>query len=287
VTYEFAVINNSDVPQTVIGVTFQLDPALNPVFATEGYQLEGNQLRWFVPRLDRNQTQRLSVQCQVTRPGNNLCCSAAANSAEGEQDQASSCLNAAPGAQSTPQPQRHYNATSREFAAQRQPAQAQIIAAAATSDNAESLVTIPSTPDTHDSHYVKRPVTDPRFRIEITELGDPAIVGETMTYVVAIWNPRNQSDQAVTLHVELPAQAHYHSSLNPPGISIRNRSDDGRQLDFLPINELRAHETAIYRIVVTPAASGMGAIKLRVTSRQVPDGVFAAEETTFYHRPGR
>jgi uncharacterized repeat protein (TIGR01451 family) len=120
------------------------------------------------------------------------------------------------------------------------------------------------------------------LRLTVSDLGDPARVNERITYVVMIHNDRDVSDQEVVLTITLPEGSQFETSINPPMIRARNSTPDRRTVEFLPVAELRAGESATYRIVATSATTGPGLFRAQVTSARASVPVVVTEETTFF-----
>ncbi len=120
------------------------------------------------------------------------------------------------------------------------------------------------------------------LRVTVADLGDPARVNDRITYVVMIHNDRDVSDQEVVLTITLPEGSQFETSINPPMIRARNSTPDRRTVEFLPLAELRAGESATYRIVATSTTTGPGLFRAEVTSARASVPVVASEETTFF-----
>jgi hypothetical protein len=80
----------------------------------------------------------------------------------------------------------------------------------------------------------------------------------------------------------LPEGAQFETSINPPMIRARNATPDRRTVEFLPLAELRAGESATYRIVATSVRTGIGTFRAEVTSARAREPVIVTEDTTFF-----
>jgi uncharacterized repeat protein (TIGR01451 family) len=121
------------------------------------------------------------------------------------------------------------------------------------------------------------------LKIAIACLQDPIQINTTTTYIVAIENGRNVSDQNVTLTVLLPLGLEF-VKVNGPVVAAGN-SPDGRTVQMTPIKEVRAGEKLNpFYIEVRGVRIGKHTLRVRADSRQSPQAVEAQEDTTVNQR---
>lgn len=250
--FQIELANFGTAALTNVSIVDEFDPAIEPTFASDGNNRQGDRLTWFIPSMPAGSSQVLRVvsKCRQVNPA--ACHTVVVTTAEGIRRSDTACIRITEGVNSA----------------------------------IPTLGPLPGRANRNNpgfSHSVVGPHRPTRgLSVAVADLRDPATVGVRTTYVVTIRNDGYISDRDVALTVTLPHGARYETSINPPMVRARAGSVGRRLVEFLPIAELRAGETATYRVVTTAAKTGAGIFRAEVTSRRSRSPIVAEEETTFF-----
>ena len=258
---EIRVRNTGSSALTGIQLTDEFSPALFPEQATDGYdrnQVANNRLVWDIPIINPGAEIAFQVQARCRSANPSACHSVNVRTASGINKSDVACVRI--------DANTSFNNTSLN-----------------TSFRPEHGGPLDANRPVHNwpPHTSRRPASG-GLRVTVSDLGDPARVNERLTYIVMIHNDRDVSDRDVVLTITLPEGARFETSINPPMIRARNATPDGRTVEFLPLAELRASESATYRIVATSARTGTGTFRAEVTSARAGVPSVVTEDTTFF-----
>lgn len=260
VQYVIEVTNSGDAPLINVNVADQYPPSLRPVQATAGNRSLPGDLRWILPRLEPNQTQRFEVVCECVAPD-----PAAVNRG---------VVTAQVYGTNVDVPAEVAEVTTRIVAAEA-PAGA---GALGPGPAAPAAPVGPAAPPP----AAAGPAPVGNLRVSVTALANPVAVGQPVEYVVVIHNDRNVPDQSVGLQLTLPQGFELVQPVRgPSGL----RSQQAGLLTFQPIVELRAGESLQqnpYRITLRPTqnAPPQARVVAQVISLLSPNGVVAETVTS-------
>ena len=117
-----------------------------------------------------------------------------------------------------------------------------------------------------------------QLEVEINDLADPVAMEKQFTYVIDVTNKGQTADQRISVLVILPPEM----SLVRLGTSgpSRDYGVDGQNVRFAPLAELKAGETATYRVRVSPKQQGQFRVEVVLKSDGMPEPVTVEEMTT-------
>ena len=126
--------------------------------------------------------------------------------------------------------------------------------------------------------------TQPRtgeWEIQLSDFGDPTIVGNPVRYQVTIRNNQNQNDSDVRIELRLPQGVKFGgatSLVEAAAVATEFGSDNSVQ--FAPINSVRAGETLSYVFVLVPQVPDVMLVRARVYSAGRRSPREAEQDTT-------
>jgi uncharacterized repeat protein (TIGR01451 family) len=120
------------------------------------------------------------------------------------------------------------------------------------------------------------------LQVTVGEREDPVRLGQSVNYQLKLANTRSVSDQNVTIIVTLPENSTLVRFTRGAATELLRTSPDGRTLEFAPIREIRANETAGFEFTfeVRPGQAGRAVFRASVTSARHPTPIVVEEETT-------
>lgn len=242
VTFSTTVSNTGNTPVAGIQLVNVMDASLEPTKTSPGLDrtaLATGQLMWVIPQLSPGESVRRDVQCVCRQPAVGAVVQALATASPDISESAETRLTII-----------------------NQPSNAPM-------DNEPALGPTVMPPG---------PVTNGMLDLTISDSNDPVSLGEQTTYVITIKNLQSVPDQRVALTIQLPVGLEFRR-LNGP-VGVQNISEDRQTVQATPVAELRAGEALpAFSLEAIATAAGNHKLTVRVTSRQMPQGV-ADEETT-------
>lgn len=128
-----------------------------------------------------------------------------------------------------------------------------------------------------DAQLTTRVEGTPSLVVEVADLDDPVEIGVETAYQVVITNEGTASSHDVALACEIPAGLTLLQAEGPSEHRIRSNT-----VEFLPVTEIRAGETVMYRVHVKGAEIGDKRFRCRLTSAHLSQPLFTEEFTKFY-----
>lgn len=242
-TFTIRVTNAGNVPLTNVRIADSYDAALTPKQSTPGLDPQAvaqQQIAWLISSLPPGTTEVRQVMCVANRE--------------------------------TPSAQNPVVVTAAEDLRQTADATIRILPAATRPAAPPAGVVPPSIPE-----RPTQPAGD--LKVDISEFGDPVVVGELTTYLVTIKNDRSVPDQDVRLILQFPVGLKFNKLSGPVGV-LRS-SADGRTVEVTPIREMRGQETLQpFQIEAVGTQAGEHELTVKVVSKRSPEGVVAKETTT-------
>ena len=113
--------------------------------------------------------------------------------------------------------------------------------------------------------------------LEINDLSDPVLVGDSLTYHVKVYNDGSSAGSNIAVSVELDEGMQL---IRAPGPT--NGNAVGQTINFSPLDTLAPGETATWRIVVKSIAAGDLRLSASLTSDRLQRPVSDNESTQFY-----
>lgn len=107
------------------------------------------------------------------------------------------------------------------------------------------------------------------WEIQLSDWGDPTLVGNEVRYTVAIRNNQNLIDRNVRVDLQLPQGVQFKGATNlNDGTSVRTEFGSDNTLRFAEINSVRAQESLSYVFVLVPQVPGVIVVRARVYSAE-------------------
>lgn len=158
----------------------------------------------------------------------------------------------------------------------------------------------PSTEGAGGAPPVMPPVTPPatggssgatqrtgQWEIQLSDYGDPTLVGNKVRYTVTVRNNQNLIDRNVRVDLQLPQGVRFEGATNLfDGTPVRTEFGPDNTLRFAEINSVRAQESLTYVFVLVPQVPGVIVIRARVYSAERPTPQETQQDTTVLSRSG-
>ncbi len=163
--------------------------------------------------------------------------------------------------------------------------------------------TIPPNNNSNNNSNLTPPVTPPvtppntgpgpnvpartgNWEINLSDYGDPTLVGNSVRYTVTIRNNQNLEDRDVRIEVQYPQGVNFEGVKNlfDTTTEVNKQFGPNNTVSFEPIRSVRAGEPITYVFVLRPDIPGLITIRARVFSAGRPDPVEAQQETTVQPR---
>ncbi len=132
------------------------------------------------------------------------------------------------------------------------------------------------------------PGSQPRtgeWEIDLSDWGDPTVVGVPMRYIVTIRNNQNREDRDVRVELRLPQGVKFESVTNMfDGSPVQREFGADNTVLFAPINSVRAGEQIRYVFVLIPTIPDVMIVRARVYSAERKEPRMAEEDTTVQAR---
>ncbi len=117
----------------------------------------------------------------------------------------------------------------------------------------------------------------PAVLLEVIDVNDPVLVGETTTYVITVTNQGTRTDTNIKIACSIPAEAVYVSSSGATTGSV-----NGGALTFAPLASLAPKAKAEWRIVVKAGKEGDVRFGVEMDTDFLTRNVTETEATRFY-----
>lgn len=117
----------------------------------------------------------------------------------------------------------------------------------------------------------------PAVLLEVIDVNDPVLVGETTTYLISVTNQGTKTDTNVKIVCSIPAEAAYVSSSGATTGSL-----NGGTLTFAPLPSLAPKAKAEWRIVVKAGKEGDVRFGVEMDTDFLTKNVTETEATRFY-----
>ncbi len=117
----------------------------------------------------------------------------------------------------------------------------------------------------------------PAILTVLIDTGDPAEIGNTVTYTLTITNQGSAADTNIAIVCEIPVEQEYLSAEGPTPGTLR-----GRTLTFAPLATIGVGAKAQWKIQVRAKKVGDVRFAVSMTTAQLKDKVQETEATTIY-----
>ncbi|MHC4352130.1 MAG: COG1361 family protein [Planctomycetota bacterium] len=117
----------------------------------------------------------------------------------------------------------------------------------------------------------------PAILLELVDNGDPAEVGDTVTYTVTVYNQGSAADTNIAIVCQIPIEQEYLGTEGPTRGILR-----GRTLTFAPLPRLDVRATSQWKIKVRTKKAGDVRFGVFMTTDQLTDKVLETEATNIY-----
>lgn len=117
----------------------------------------------------------------------------------------------------------------------------------------------------------------PAVLLEVIDVNDPVLVGETTTYVISVTNQGTKTDTNIRIACSIPAEAAYVSSSGATAGSA-----NGGALTFAPLASLAPKAKAEWRVVVKAGKEGDVRFGVEMDTDFLTKNVSETEATRFY-----
>ena len=130
--------------------------------------------------------------------------------------------------------------------------------------------------------------TQPRtgeWEIQLSDYGDPTVVGNQVRYTLTIRNNQNLIDRNVHVDLRLPQGVRFEGATNLfDGTPVSTEFGPNNSVSFAEINSVRAGESLTYVFVLVPQVPDVMLIRARVYSAERPTPREAEQDTTVQPR---
>jgi uncharacterized repeat protein (TIGR01451 family) len=253
--FNIEVTNTGAVAIENVRIDVNPEETLRPTGATNGFDTTSGALTWRYGALPAGETVRLQVNCDCVGEANLACVRATVTADAGISQAALACLEILPDP----------NAPSRSDA------EAPPLSRAPAMQPA--LPNEPEQPPAEPRMAPSQPPEPGNLKVTVTDDVDPARVGQTITYRIAVTNQSSESDRQVVVRANVPELV----SVQAIRGSQFQRFQD--TLRFTPIAELRAGETVNFEIRCRAISPGAGRVSVDVSSLRVPNALGAGATT--------
>ena len=240
VDFSSDVTNISAQTVTNVRVVHDMDAAMLPEMATDGYHVEGNSLVWTIPSLPPNTPVHLRVQGRCKKAAPRACSHVSAMVAGSGPAEDQVCL--------------------------------EILAAAPGPGPAPAVIAKPA-PGPAPAQTKPDGLT-----LTIADLNNPVAAGKEVTYLVRVTNQGTAADNQIVLTATAPAGTTI-APLGTSGPDPTRYNIVNQVVRFDPVGELKSGQTLVYRIRIQTGQSGSIRMHVEVTSRNHPAPVTGEKAT--------
>ncbi len=121
----------------------------------------------------------------------------------------------------------------------------------------------------------------PAILLELVDNGDPAEIGDTVTYTVTVYNQGSAPDKNITIICEIPPEQELINTEGPTKGELEGTLR-GQTLTFAPLPRLEVGGMKQWKVNVRATRVGDVRFKVSMTSSQLEEEVQETEATTIY-----